>query len=194
MMEVQRKGLRLLNTFEPVEPKKTQLSVEKKPGLIHTKPFVKKPIVNKSAVNKVAPFIIFQDPVEVHCQHCGALWSKSQKDLSPNPSKEYKETASQVEDVDLNAWLCSEHPPENYWETIAEQRRVALKETLDENMELYALVEKLNLEIERLSAIASHADHFASVYNQMFKEQEAHNNHSTEPQDSSCKLDSAQMT
>ncbi|CAI2733312.1 unnamed protein product [Schistosoma spindalis] len=192
-MEFQRKGLRLLNTFEHIEPKKTQLSVEKKPGIITVKHFVKKPIANKPVVNKVAPFIIFQDPVEIHCQHCGALRSKSQKD-HPNPPKEYKETASQVEDIDLNAWLCSEHPPEKYWETIAEQRRVALKETLDENMELCALVEKLNLEIERLSTIASHADHFASVYNQMFKEQEAHSNLSTEPQDPSCEPNPAQLT
>ncbi|RTG90289.1 uncharacterized protein DC041_0009915 [Schistosoma bovis] len=194
MMESQRRGLRVLNTSEHIEPKKTQLPVEKKPGIVPAKHYVKEPIANKPVVNKVAPFIIFQDPIETHCQHCGALRSKSQKDQHLNPSKEYKETAIQVEVIDLNAWLCSEQAPEKYWETVAEQRRVALKETLDENLQLCELVEKLNFEIERLSAIASSGDHIDSMYNQIFGGQEARSNLSAEPQEPSCEPNPAQLT
>ncbi|CAH8628119.1 unnamed protein product [Schistosoma margrebowiei] len=193
-MESRRKGLRVLNTSELIEPNKTPLSVGKKPRIISAKDFVKKPITNKPVVHKVAPFIIFQDPIQAHCQHCGALRSKSKEDQHPNSPKEFKETASQVEVIDLNAWLCSEHPPEKYWETIAEQRRVALKETLDENLELCELVEKLNLEIEKLSAIASRGDRIDSLYNQMFEGQEAHSDLSAEPQEPSCEPNPAQLT
>ncbi|KAH8862523.1 geminin-like [Schistosoma japonicum] len=177
MTEVQRRGLRLLNTFEDVELKKKQSLVSKKPASICAKNVVKKP-----------------DPVEIYCQHCGSLRSKSSADHISKSLKEYKEIATQVEDVDLSALLCSEHPPEKYWETIAEQRRVALKETLDENMELCSLVEKLNLEIERLSAIASHADNFASVYYETVRMQEANSNQATRSQDSSCELNRIQFT
>ncbi|KAK4475996.1 hypothetical protein MN116_000667 [Schistosoma mekongi] len=194
MMEVQRRGLRLLNTSEDLELKKKQPMVPKKPGIICAKNVIKKPVDKKPVVNRVAPFIIFQDPVEIHCQHCGSLRSKSSRDHISQSLKEYKETATQVEDTDLSALLCSEHPPEKYWETIAEQRRVALKETLDENMELCSLVEKLNLEIERLSAIASHADHFASVYYETVRIQEVNSNQATEPQDSSCESNRIQST
>ncbi|CAH8560772.1 unnamed protein product [Schistosoma turkestanicum] len=184
-MEVQRRGLRLLNSHEHIESKKVQPSVVKNPGIILAKQYAKKPVSSKSVVNKAAPFIIFQDPIEIRCQHCGALRSKIAQDQPLSFSKECREIATQSEDTDLDTWLCSERPPEKYWEALAEERRVALKETLDENMELCALVEKLNLEIERLSAIASHADHFAAVYN-TFKNQEAHTNHATKLRDSSC--------
>lgn len=47
-----------------------------------------------------------------------------------------------------------ENPPEDYWKDLAEQRRIALSETLDENKQLCDLVEMLNLEIDRLKKVS----------------------------------------
>ena len=42
--------------------------------------------------------------------------------------------------VDSFGIFCIENPPEKYWEIMAEKRRVALVESLKENMEVYFVV------------------------------------------------------
>ncbi|CAH8863689.1 unnamed protein product [Trichobilharzia szidati] len=150
-MEVQRRGLRLLNTYEPVELKKTVT----KPGVsTHSKPSpvatVRKPVKTANQP-KILKFPVYVDPVEDKCQHCGSLRLK----VPGEQVKETKEMSVQVNRTDLNELLCSVNPPSDYWECLAEERRVALKEALDENKQLCELVEKMNLEIDRLNSMIS---------------------------------------
>nr|CAH8863564.1 unnamed protein product [Trichobilharzia regenti] len=148
-MEVPRRGLRLLNTYGPVELKKTVT----KPGVnTHSKPSpvgtVQKPVKTANQP-KILKYPVYVDPVEDKCQHCGSQRPKK----SGEQVKETKEMSVQVNRTDLNELLCSVDPSSEYWESIAEERRVALKETLDENKQLCELVEKLNLEIDRLNSL-----------------------------------------
>ncbi|OON14515.1 hypothetical protein X801_09693, partial [Opisthorchis viverrini] len=131
----------------------TKASVKKSP--------VTKPTVSAKTGPKV-PFKIFEDPVSANCQHCG-----SERRKPSLPCRERVSTTSvgvQACDTDIREWLCAEKPTEGYWEELAERRRVALKETLDENRELCTLVESLNKEIERLNQIEQQAEHFARMY------------------------------
>ncbi|CAH8636174.1 unnamed protein product [Heterobilharzia americana] len=126
-MTTQRRGLRVLNTFEPLEAKQAHPPDTKKRGVIGAKApaIVQKLINDKSAVAKVAPFKVFWDPVENHCQHCGAARINSAQERNPVSVKDSKDAVTQIETDDLIAWLSSEDPPEDYWQVVAEQRRVA---------------------------------------------------------------------
>ncbi|BHF76766.1 hypothetical protein SprV_0501986500 [Sparganum proliferum] len=102
---------------------------------------------------------IFKDPPSIACPHCGHRKSKQDSSVAT------KTTSSQTDrsGSPLCEWLCSERPPIEYWMELAEQRRQALTETLEENKELCDLVVKLNEEIEKLSKIAEHAENFAKA-------------------------------
>ncbi|ELU13276.1 hypothetical protein CAPTEDRAFT_146297 [Capitella teleta] len=50
-----------------------------------------------------------------------------------------------------------------YWKLLAEQRREALDETLEENSQLHDEVEKLREENKSLSEMAQNAEYFASI-------------------------------
>ncbi|XP_028406327.1 uncharacterized protein LOC114528812 [Dendronephthya gigantea] len=54
--------------------------------------------------------------------------------------------------------------PEKYWELLAEERRKALEETLEENMKLYEIIENLKAENSALKEKASNTDYFATMY------------------------------
>ncbi|KER30665.1 hypothetical protein T265_13121 [Opisthorchis viverrini] len=153
-MATVRKGLALRNNIvEHLSKEPTKASVKKSP--------VTKPTVSAKTGPKV-PFKIFEDPVSANCQHCG-----SERRKPSLPCRERVSTTSvgvQACDTDIREWLCAEKPTEGYWEELAERRRVALKETLDENRELCTLVESLNKEIERLNQIEQQAEHFARMY------------------------------
>nr|CAB3249743.1 geminin [Phallusia mammillata] len=73
--------------------------------------------------------------------------------------------------VDLT---CSETPSDKYWELLAEERRKALHEALDENKQLADEIEKkdeiikdLKTEVESLGETASQAEYLASVIEQL---------------------------
>ncbi|KAA0183506.1 hypothetical protein FBUS_10883 [Fasciolopsis buskii] len=167
-MAALRKGLKLRNNI-----------------LDHETREISKPLKNQAAppkrVTKLekCPFEIYVDPVEISCQHCGSVRNGSATKPTSKPKLCIQtaeiaiQTESHSQDAgDLKALLCSENPPESYWEQIAEQRRVALKETLDENRELCDLVEKLNSEIERLGQLNKHTERFAHMYLKLCKDSE----------------------
>merc|ERR1712150_150812 len=61
--------------------------------------------------------------------------------------------------------LISDEPSENYWKDLAEERRRALKETIDENKMLCSEVEQLKEENRRLSDIAAQAESLVEYLN-----------------------------
>ncbi|CAL8100523.1 unnamed protein product [Calicophoron daubneyi] len=152
-----RKGLCLRNSLLEEREMKPVKNLVKKPLAVYTKQSI-----NCSEPAKI-PFKIYEDPIQPRCQHCGA--ERIRQDYQTGSAKHKIEQIScgvQTSDTsgDLKEWLCSDNPPDGYWKELAESRRVALKETLDENKELCELIESLNKEIERLAAINSHTDEF----------------------------------
>ena len=53
--------------------------------------------------------------------------------------------------------------PEGYWKALAEERRAALADSLEENCELHGRLQEQLQEIERLTELANQAEYFASL-------------------------------
>ena len=53
--------------------------------------------------------------------------------------------------------------PEGYWKALAEERRAALADSLEENCELHGRIQEQLQEIERLTELANQAEYFASL-------------------------------
>ncbi|XP_022318278.2 uncharacterized protein LOC111121338 [Crassostrea virginica] len=77
--------------------------------------------------------------------------------------------SSTSEDIDQEAFdlMVSEEVPESYWKELAEQRRIALNDSLHENEMLHKEVEDLREENSKLSEMAEKADYFADVIQTM---------------------------
>lgn len=85
------------------------------------------------------------------------------KQVSKAVSRE--NVSCQTENTDSREMCTAENPSEKYWETIAEKRRVALAETLKENMELHKEVQRLKETVKTLENQNSDAEYFAMMYN-----------------------------
>ncbi|CAH8435088.1 unnamed protein product [Dicrocoelium dendriticum] len=163
-MATVRKGLSLHNNVVEHFPQEGSKFPSKKLSSLSKPATLKKPECKM-------PFSIYRDTVESPCRFCGSVVLDTDKSLT-RKSPEVVSTEVQTSDADIKEWLCGANPPENYWEELAERRRVALKETLDENRELCDLVDALNKELERLSRIEEQAKHFAQMYSLFTKEAE----------------------
>ncbi|XP_022789724.1 geminin-like [Stylophora pistillata] len=62
------------------------------------------------------------------------------------------------------ALMVSDPPPERYWELLAEERRLALQEALEENERMHKELEELRERNKSLEEIAGQAEYFASLY------------------------------
>lgn len=62
------------------------------------------------------------------------------------------------------ALFYSETPPAEYWQVLAEQRRLALAETLEENEQLHDQVEKLKAQVTDLESKVKDTSYFAMMY------------------------------
>jgi len=62
------------------------------------------------------------------------------------------------------ALMVSDPPPERYWELLAEERRLALQEALEENEKLHKELEELRERNKTLEEVAGQAEYFASLY------------------------------
>ncbi|PFX26180.1 Geminin [Stylophora pistillata] len=60
--------------------------------------------------------------------------------------------------------LSKDPPPERYWELLAEERRLALQEALEENERMHKELEELRERNKSLEEIAGQAEYFASLY------------------------------
>ncbi|XP_060073405.1 uncharacterized protein LOC132553194 [Ylistrum balloti] len=74
-----------------------------------------------------------------------------------------------VDDIDQEAYdlMVNEEIPENYWRDLAERRREALDESLNENEQLHSEIEELRNENEKLTKMASQAEYFADVIQEL---------------------------
>nr|CDS18324.1 geminin [Echinococcus granulosus] len=158
-MLVHRKGLSVrVNSVGRSENKELKKHVNDKEAIMEIDNKENGGIPLKKTTN--APSLtIYKDNMSSFCQHCGAKRSGDGK-------AEEKACAStqttEAAPVNVKEMLSSETPPVEYWVDLAEQRREALVETLDENKELCELVEVLQTEITRLSKIEESLQRFVS--------------------------------
>ncbi|XP_019852762.1 PREDICTED: uncharacterized protein LOC109582481 [Amphimedon queenslandica] len=72
-------------------------------------------------------------------------------------------TEPQPESIDYQL-CCSDPPPSVYWEVMAEKRRVALKETIEENERLWQEIEALREEVKEGERQRNNALYFQFMY------------------------------
>ncbi|XP_061182426.1 geminin-like [Saccostrea echinata] len=91
------------------------------------------------------------------------------KAVQTERNRRLKSLGSVDEDIDDEAYelMVSEEVPESYWKELAEQRRVALNDSLHENEMLHKEVEDLREENSKLAEMAEKADYFADVIQTM---------------------------
>ncbi|CAB3995731.1 Geminin [Paramuricea clavata] len=98
--------------------------------------------------------------------------SSDEVDKTQSSSSEVESTTTSVpvksemppSSDDAYALMVQVPAPERYWELVAEERRKALEETLEENMKLYEMIEKLKEENAALKEKANNTDYFATMY------------------------------
>ncbi|XP_033738670.1 geminin-like [Pecten maximus] len=73
------------------------------------------------------------------------------------------------DDIDQEAYdlMVNEEIPENYWRDLAERRREALDESLNENEQLHGEIDELRNENQKLEKMASQAEYFAGVIQEL---------------------------
>ncbi|XP_067679533.1 geminin-like [Haliotis asinina] len=85
-----------------------------------------------------------------------------------------KDELDNLADADQDALelMSGENVPENYWRLLAEERRNALNDTLEENEQLHKEVDSLREENEKLSELASKAEYLSSVLQSVISDEE----------------------
>ncbi|XP_071119353.1 geminin-like [Haliotis cracherodii] len=68
--------------------------------------------------------------------------------------------------------MSGDHVPENYWKLLAEERRNALNDTLEENEQLHKEVDSLKEENEKLSDLASKAEYLSGILQSVISDEE----------------------
>ncbi|KAK3091969.1 hypothetical protein FSP39_024089 [Pinctada imbricata] len=130
----------------------------------------------KKIVPKQKPVSVFEDPAE-------HLRRKSYDDKAVQTEKERMKRLSEAgEDIDQEVFelMVQEEVPESYWKEVAEQRRVALNDSLHENEMLHKEIEDLKDENSKLTVMASKADYFADVIQGMLDDQSEEDKPDTE--------------
>ncbi|XP_013407543.1 geminin-like [Lingula anatina] len=116
----------------------------------------KSPKLITSLQRWVTPVKVYEDPKPTP--------KEFNKKLVPSvePS-EQKKPESIISDKEAQELLVQEEIPEAYWKEVAEERRVALAEALEENEKLHSEIKELKEENEQLSSLASQAEYFAGI-------------------------------
>jgi geminin len=90
--------------------------------------------------------------------------SKSSQTIPSEPTTSRKVTAEDLtSDTPVN---------DSFWETLAEQRRVALQETLTENQDLYERIANLEDELNQSKSMLEEARDLVTVLTEMLEEKE----------------------
>lgn len=92
---------------------------------------------------------------------------------SSQTSPEKKPTATAKSQIIIEDLTTEEGPSEHYWEVLAERRRLALEESLAENMELYDKVNNLEEELNLSKEMLQEARNLVEVLTEMLQEGEA---------------------
>ncbi|XP_068678505.1 geminin-like isoform X3 [Montipora foliosa] len=114
--------------------------------------------------------VIRQNETKLKIQDSGSSSSstvRSDSSDSDSAKKSVKKSTKSLES-DVNeksgALMVSDPPPERYWELLAEERRLALQEALEENERLHKELEEMKEKNKALEEIAGQAEYFASLY------------------------------
>ncbi|XP_071835498.1 uncharacterized protein [Apostichopus japonicus] len=109
------------------------------------------------------------------------------KDITAEGSKSSGETVAQktkkTPEEEAYELMVQEEIPEKYWEDIAEERRVALENTLNENERLHTEVNDLKEENQRLKVTADQAVYLAEVVQDLLGEKEEEEDGEKEDED-----------
>ncbi|XP_020915909.1 geminin [Exaiptasia diaphana] len=116
------------------------------------------------------------------------LTQRTLKDCTPTTATESSDSDSSApipKSVDVASdeayeLMIKEPAPERYWQMLAEERRVALHEALEENQKLCNELDALKERCKKLEEVASQAEYFASLYS-MVMEGEAPNLDDSDP-------------
>ncbi|XP_022089511.1 geminin-like [Acanthaster planci] len=83
----------------------------------------------------------------------------------PKSSSESSTDIEKSKTAEEDAWelMVQEPAPESYWKDLAEERRLALEDTLKENEQLHSTIAELRTENGRLKEMADQAEYLASV-------------------------------
>ena len=96
---------------------------------------------------------------------------QAEKENLISPTKHDDESSTEESDKLIKDALAlmksTEKETESYWKKMAEERRIALEETLDENETLYNELDEKNAEIERLKKALSDAECYKLLYNNL---------------------------
>ncbi|GLV44897.1 geminin [Carabus blaptoides fortunei] len=84
-------------------------------------------------------------------------------------SNKYVQTGSGVQ-IDVNDLTSEAGPSENYWEVLAEKRRIALDESLEENQRLHEENETLREENRICKEMLDESKHLVEVLTEMLNE------------------------
>lgn len=88
-------------------------------------------------------------------------------------SPEKKQTTVTKPQIPIEDLTTLEGPSEQYWEVLAERRRLALEESLAENQELYEKVNALEEELKQSKEMLDEARNLVEVLTEILQEDEA---------------------
>ncbi|CAH3175994.1 unnamed protein product, partial [Porites evermanni] len=138
----------------------------------------------KSKKNKTPVLQLKQQKLKIPASGSSTSTCTDSSDSDTAGSSVKKDTKKLQSDVNEEAisLMVSDPAPERYWELLAEERRLALQEALEENERLYKEMEELKEQNKTLQEIAGQAEYFASLY-QMVMEGEVPDTESSEATD-----------
>ncbi|XP_061399993.1 geminin [Musca vetustissima] len=91
---------------------------------------------------------------------------------SPNKSSNNKDETTSSKKITAEDLIGEAKPGEHYWERLAEKRREALEQSLEENQRLYERIEGLEEELNTSRQQLEEAKHLVSVLTEMLNEPE----------------------
>ena len=84
--------------------------------------------------------------------------------IKPKTTETATQTEQRLEDSIHYRMCTQEEPPVEYWQEMAEQRRLALAQTLQENEQLYHEIDRLKGALEKMQSARDDADYFSFLY------------------------------
>lgn len=122
----------------------------------------KKPHIQSCGFNK-QPIAVFRDPETSNNVLHRSFDNKAVQTEEIKKQRKYSSLSDEEIDEEAYDLMINEEIPETYWKQLAEERRLALNDSLHENESLHKEVNELKEENAKLSQLASQAEYFATV-------------------------------
>lgn len=155
------------------------------------------PTMNKENVGKLSkvPAYLAQKELAKKTLFSDALEAielkrkKTVQSQSSQTSPEKKLSTTVKPQITVEDLTSEDGPSEQYWEVLAERRRLALEESLTENMELHEKVNGLKEELSLSKEMLEEARNLVEVLTEMLQEGEAEKDESGSSKDGIPKVD-----